>query len=490
MNNTFKMLSVLIALFNYSFCTINAHNNEDITVNDIYAFRDGEETDDDETTFHGIDAIYNALESINDNSYNNRYIIHIDGHFIFNDVSHHVKLMRSKDNYNTWFVNVYGKDYVTLDGGNKDNTSVEMYLDLNTEFPYWSDGIHRYYGGNYHVIFNNARWFECRNITFIGRNTRYALHQEDFNKYEPSYALFENCDFIFNYDRIWTKENVNIPEDQTIMGGNTVLGCGYRNGGDITFRNCLIKGGVGANTLLIGSHTGFFISENFNYIPADIKFDNCIMEGGDRLLGYSSMGWQVQDVFHFNDCLFNTDAYISLNVSSYILNDNPLSCSLAVFKDNSPMPVARHKSDGSNVLKISALNVETSRIRLVKECTAQEIFADRNNHSNNKTMMEWGAYKSDNTIYKDDDFGCDGYLLGTNSINKNTLGKRLGDCSINNKTFSFTINDTLYSFTFKEDMTNLTNSEVINMLNEAFDGKAVFSVIPLSSYFFPKFDNV
>ena len=490
MNNHIKLLILLLFLFIGSIITSSSQQTTTaIDVHHIYAYRNGETTDDDNSNFHGIDAIYNALESINDNSYYNRYVIHVNGHFVFNDVEHHYKRMNKADHYNTWFVNVYGKDYVTLDGEDKNETSVEMYLDLNTDFPYWSDAIHRYYGGNYHVLFNNARWFECKNITFIGQNTRYALHQEDFNKFYPSHALFENCDFIYNSDRIWNRDNVNIPEEQSIMAGNTVLGCGYRTGGDIIYRNCIIKGGIGANTLLIGSHSGYYVSNDFEYLPANIKFEKCTLDGGDRLLGYSSMEWQVQDIFSFTDCVFNTNAYISLGVSACGINDNALSSPIAEFNNTTPLPVGRSASDGSNVLKITAENAASSKIRFDNSCSAADIFAKPDGPSE-IIMTEWGAFMQSNTIFKDDEYGSDAYLLGTNSIRNNTLGKRLGDCSENNKTFSFYINDEHLYYTFTSNMTDMKNEEIITLLNQAFEGKATFTVTPLSSYFYPLFNDV
>lgn len=455
-------------------------------INNLYAYSTS--GTDDDTHFYGINAIKKALDSIIDNSYNNRYVINVRGRFIFTDITNHTKNINEKNSINTWWVNVYGKDYVTLDGGNKNNTSIEMYLSLDTVFPTWNDGIHNYYGGNYHVLFNNAIWFECKNITFIGHNTRYCVHQESFNETQPSHALYENCVFKFKYDGIWTAQNTNLPNGSNILNGNTVLGCGYRIGGDINYINCdFVSYSLPQyNTLLCGSHTGYRKDSIQEYIPAKIVHKSCSFDGFNvRLVGYSSTSWQTNDELYFEDCKINDLSQVQFGVTAINVYDNAKSTP-RVFINHEPMQVI-NVSTGSQVIKVVAKNGSKSEIRL-QSCSAYSIFGENTNDVKPK-INEWGAYEYNGTIYKDDTNGLDGYLLGTQALAKKTLGVILGDCSTTNKTLIISLNGVNTSYTFNADYTSTSNSDIITILNAAF-ADLEFSIVGLSDYEYPTFNNV
>lgn len=460
----------------------NPIGGSNIKVNQLYAYR--QEGTDDATHFYGLNAIKKALASINDSSENNHYVINVRGHFIFNDVSNHDVLMNSKNSSNTWWVNVYGKDYVTLDGGDKEQTSVEMYLSLDTTFPKWDDGVHSYYGGNYHVIFNNALWFECKNITFVGRNTRYCLHNENFNETIGSHQLFENCRFIYGYDNIWTSGNVNVTG--TILNGNQVLGCGYRKEGDFHYEDCdvIANSAFNVDTPLVGAHSGYYSTGRSYDKPAKIYFNGCNFEGGKRLMTYSIYE-PIGDIFRFTSCNIPELSSMTLSVLQYNNADNPLAYP-KVYIDSKPI-IVNNGSTTVNVLKIVATSGTSSVIRIDKTCSAFGIIADSINGTDG--INEWGAYHHDGYIYKDDEHGLDGYLLGTAGIGKRTLGGILGDCRSSSKTLSISVNGVMKYCTFNTNMTAMSNDDVITYINARLDGVEV-SLASIGDYHYATFDYV
>lgn len=463
----------------------NPIGTTNIKVTQLYAYR--QEGTDDATHFYGLNAIKKALASITDASAENRYVINVRGRFIFNDISNHDVLVGGsiKNTSNTWWANVYGKDYVTLDGGDKEQTSVEMYLSLDTVFPKWDDGVHGYYGGNYHVIFNNAIWFECKNITFVGRNTRYCLHNESFNEIKGSYQLFENCRFVYGYDGIWTSSHVNVTG--TIFDGNTVLGCGYRKEGDIHYKDCdvIANSSYNMSTTGVGSHSGFYANWQTYDKPAKILFSRCNFVGMKRMVSYSSYQ-PIGDIFRFESCNIPNLATVNLSVIQYSDHDNPLAYP-KVYMDRMPLVINNMSSAEVNVLKLVATTGTSSIIRVDKTSSAFGIIADSTNGSDG--INEWGAYQHDGYIYKDDEHGLDGYLLGTAGIGKRTLGGILGDCSSSNKILKVIVNGVTKSCTFNADMTSMSNADVINYINARLEGVEV-SLANLGDYYYPTFDGV
>ena len=438
--------------------------------------------DNAKADFTGLNAIKEALDSITDNSYYNRYILDIEGHFIFTDTTYHTKFINEKDSENSWITNVYGKDYVTLDGGNNKDTSIEVYFDENTQFPDWSNGNGKYYGANYHVIFNNAEYFECKNIAFIGKNTRYCLHMENFSENTDSFVQFENCNFSFEYTGLNQGHSLN---------GDTVIGCGYRANVISNFFQCKIVAlGNRTNTVLFGLHGGYPRQYLKIINPATIVFENCIFSNpyGFRFVKYDTY-YNVSDSIIFNHCNVLQDLNMEYSVLPYGDYMYPFSFPDVKYSGR-PLAVYSSQNAQSKVLRVKCSTGNSSQIRLDTTSTAYDLISDIIVRDN-PTITDFGGYYLNGYIYKDDLYSYHGYLIGTRDVGITGMGKILGDCSLNSKSLKIILNDSPIEVIFDTDLTENSNDSILSLINEQLSAYGLIcDMVYSGEYYYPQFDCV
>jgi len=101
-----------------------------------------------------------------------------------------------------------------------------------------------------------------KNLIIIGKNVRYAVHDETNNQVSDYIRNVENCKFI----HLGVKES-----ERNRWLSQTAYGCGTGSGGRYSFKNCEF---IGLNYCGIGMH------DNYNFdVPNFIQFDNCKMFG-------------------------------------------------------------------------------------------------------------------------------------------------------------------------------------------------------------------
>ena len=424
--------------------------------------------------FAGLNAIHEALESITDNDYNNRYIIRARGHFVFKQVCFSEEGVDTTKNYwtsvtgaetrqwigdaNEWLANVYGKDYVTIDGGDKDETSVEVYLSQDTQFPLMPNSSTHYNGTNIHVVFNACHWAEFRNITFVGYNTRYCLHTESADESKESYANFYNCKFVYNKDYEWVSDG-----GLTIYNAANLFGAGLRMNYNWTFDKCTFI--QKANGRTIGGHSGYTFAEDIvsKNNPAIVRLVNCVFDGNRNIIGFENY-YSLRDKIILDNCIYPIGSTI-YNSVNYSMRD---------VLDIKPMEVISNKSHikfitNENKSFILNYGIGVSKVRVKQDCSAFCLFSstafDTNYIALNVTND--GSFEFNGYSCKD---GGDGYCLGNRTISMDrkgntTLANILGDCSVNTKTLELVVNDDVVNISLNMDYSSMSDDNIIVSLN-------------------------
>ena len=179
-----------------------------------------------------------CLDSITDSSINKQYIIELEeGTY---DLSTEITAEEIADNT---FKGVFVPDYTTIIGKSVDDTIIQLTLASQNQ--------------NISVLnFKNTSGIE--NVTIIGTNTRYVIH-DDFadGSVEKYYRIFKNVKLIGNTCYF-----------------SSCYGCGAHSGMNAIFENCVFDGN---NVLTLGGlGIPFLIHNNVEWDNASyFTFDNC-----------------------------------------------------------------------------------------------------------------------------------------------------------------------------------------------------------------------
>lgn len=181
--------------------------------------------------------IQDAINSINDSSKNNRYIIHVyEGEYNLGED------FTESDISNPSFSGFFVPDFVTIKGeGNRDN--IILFVEL-TEYNEKISAL------------NLSNTSELEGITVRGTRTRYCVH-DDFAKNNISYKRsVKNCKFIA-IDTYY----------------NTYYGSGCKEGADWKFENCIFDASKCNDS---NGKIAFLNHNNINWqYTSSIKFINC-----------------------------------------------------------------------------------------------------------------------------------------------------------------------------------------------------------------------
>lgn len=181
--------------------------------------------------------IQDAINSINDSSKNNRYIIHVyEGEYNLGED------FTESDISNPSFSGIFVPDFVTIKGeGNRDN--IILFVEL-TEYNEKISAL------------NLSNTSELEGITVRGTRTRYCVH-DDFAKNNISYKRsVKNCKFIA-IDTYY----------------NTCYGSGCKEGADWKFENCIFDASQCNDS---DGKIAFLNHNNVNWrYTSVIKFINC-----------------------------------------------------------------------------------------------------------------------------------------------------------------------------------------------------------------------
>lgn len=146
---------------------------------------------------------------------------------------------------------------------------------------------------------------EIENLTVIGHNCRYCLHNDDHNTYPGSKQIYRNCRFLYTYSDL---------KDGNRLGYNIAIGFGIQKGATHIFEDCEIYNDSTGNNSAYYGHDGAAYSNgkiilrncnihssnfsnnrvirlqsiNENQGLIDVRIENCYVNGGLTLDIYTS----------------------------------------------------------------------------------------------------------------------------------------------------------------------------------------------------------
>ncbi|MGV0927196.1 hypothetical protein ACTS9K_08530 [Empedobacter sp. ULE_I145] len=337
----------------------------------------------------------------------------------------------------------------------------------------------------YQTIYNWANECTISNITFISKNLRYTLHQDNDNE-ANGIRYYNNCDFIFKGNR----------------GYNTTLGTG-------TFS--------GSKTYVNGGRTesqagyAFSVHNNVNFAKASLwHFSNHSFEvlENQPIINLINSGSNRNCEVIFNNCEFLGNFIMNYSdgwLYKQNINDHFNHANYSV-KGNGNSPFYFKNTAYSVTLCIETIaKTKDSKVRFDVNSSAYPILIK--NHLNNYfgNLGNPNRKIKDDYVIQDGANGVAGFAFGGKSILEgfynpdvswlkiesfDSLGIRLGDCSTNNKILGITINEITYNVIFNKNYTTFTNAQIIAEINAVISEVATAKEYNISKDYYAEINDV
>lgn len=426
-------------------------------------------------TSQGNNAVQLALNSITDNSKNNRYTINVENG-IYKIASATDFLGNVSNNYPAMIV---PKDYVDIKGQSKSSTIIWAELPYDDSVLASQTVLAR---DKFQTIWGWANESKISNITFIGKNMRYVLHQDNTTEANKT-RYYDNCDFIFLGNKGFTR----------------ALGIGTYSGSKTYLSN-----GKASSP----ARAAFSIHNNIKFSkPSLWQFDNFYFENlsgstanGEIILIQNSGSMQDCEII-LNNC--SSNQFIINYDSNWLYQLNQNDCfNYANFrvKGEKNIPIFFNNRVAGKALMVKSKSTGlTSKVRFDTSSTAYtSIISNPYNY--------WGVlghperFIQDKYVAFDGAIGLSGYAIGGKSIIEGnagngvayqcSLGKRLGDCSTTNKTLGIIIDGTNYNVVFNKNYTAMTNAQIITEINDVIGTFATASEYNIGGDYYAEFTDV
>ena len=407
----------------------------------------------------------NALQEAIDDVYQhatkgNQYILECTGTFEAWEAEHFTTTGASGDNF------VFARDWVNLQG--KDGFKIVCIMTEESNPKGWNNA----------VLWNANAWLMDCDIVSI--HCRYAMHIEGAgwgNKYQH---------------KKFTRVNM--------LANNTVLGYGESWGEHVYWEDSSLESLEG---------TAVYVHSNTDFKErCVVRMTNCeLITHDNNPVLYSqhlSSGWD--DIVELDNCIVNGSLEISSRRNSDSSNSPETMKKRPVVATLEPMPtnlrIHTYEIDGGdNVLKFLSNSAgANSSVRITGGTAFNDIIGD-----DNLTLTHQDRYFRNSVAgysYVDGTADLNGYALSgldiqpyANKLHSKSLGKRLGDCSIVNKTLTVVVDggapqtvtfDKNYNGTSDSTAANFTNAQVVAEMNAALTGCTV-EMYAYGSDFFPAF---
>ena len=437
--------------------------------------------------FKGKLAIQQAFESITDASETNQYIVRATGNFHITSPNDYLNI----PTLGAWAY-IRHKDYVHLDGIDKDSCIIRCELSQTlSEVQAEKSSFVKSDYSNYQPAFWNSK-ANISNVTFIVRNIRYPLHIDGgISGCKDYIQLVENCRLIHEGkygDSIGTV-------------GGSASGFGMSSGQQLTLKNCYLQGTDGwayvhDNKNFTDGSLLYFDSCNFldsvgysreitiqglnSLVASKIKFRNCTMPKHGRIEYTSSV---------------NEDVKLRADILNYVCD----------MKDMNPLSVRTPTSLTKALRIVSNSTGSASSVRIDPSSSAFSIIGFSDEVSlvsrNRYNRAEQYGYQ-----YRDGGNGLAGEAIGFANIAESAiggkyltpLGKRLGDCSTNNKTLTVSIDGVSYNIVFNKNyngtlenaMPSYTNAQIIAEITAVIGSVATVEEYDINQEWLPEFKDV
>lgn len=419
--------------------------------------------------FTGLTAIADAIDSIKDASYSKRYRIKVNGVFHFTDPK--TLTMFGGSEYSA----ILMKPYVDIEGNGLTRSVIFV------DFP--KDAV--FHDGKTYFDYQPVYFYSCggtlSNMKIMAKNCRYGIHIENSRNGGLDKVInIENCDVI----------SYNSPD----YGNNlNAFGTGICSGQTWNIKNCNITN-INPSATAFAMHSPLAVFDR----PPVVNFENC------RFKGAVGFGHYTPDNFVYVNmvgCTFaNGGAEPTIGNSYYNDRGTPnkgdytgillMANDISALYKNNVYSVGR----GFVLRVISKSTGVSSNVRFDETSSAfGMIIGDSSISNNDKTLYGWDTQYG--VVYRDGGIDLSGQAFGTidideTSYSKNSLGKLLGDCSINNKQLGITIDGAKYTVTFNEDYSSRNNSYVIDKINSIIGRVATADTFSPANLYYPTINGL
>jgi hypothetical protein len=447
--------------------------------------------------FNGNRGIQNAIESITDASAYKRYEIVVDkGSFealAKSDVTAGVIAPSAEQTGANMVAFVRGKSFVSLRGVDRD--SVIIRLNMPPEVP---TNTYQYY----QTMYWHSDQGTIENVTIIGKNARYPVHIDGGQLgCKNFYSAFKNCKFIHQGN----PNNTGVAGEWNSGHG---VGTGMSDGQVLEFLYCYFEAAFDL----------FYHHTNLNFAKGSkVVYRNCYgINIGTNKIAYNlqSLGSGKQDIVEFYNTKTSNAYIFSIDDNPYIptaLKDQNYNHNdFRIFGSGNDPFVCRTNFFGGHALKITSKNGGASSIvRFDFNSSAFLLLVKDKDYLSGSYTTDLNEVNENGYAYKDGSGSVFGYAIGRLDIGSypcglqrnvyiKSLGKRLGDCSVVNKTLGIIIDGTTYNVVFNKNYngtdtatpSTYSNGQILAEINAVIGAVATASEYNIANDYFPEFSDV
>ena len=436
-----------------------------------------ENSTDSKYAFKGKNAIQRALDSITDNTPNNRYAIRVAAGMD--------KITQANEylGYRGYPAMVVPKDHVDIIGSGEGKTIVWA------ELPYSDADIGASIDGNvypraqYQTLYDYADDCVIKDITFVAKNIRYTNHIDDVRGTDKTHK-YKNVGMIFKGDigsQTAYGTGTHSGEETYIVGGrshsDTHLPYACHN--NIAFEKPSLWSFKGHNFTSLTSKTAIY-QQN----------DGSLVEDKLELIGCSFGGASYQIDYVENWLSSNT----SLNRDSF----NHAEWQLSGY-GNDPF-LFNNEVEGQSLRFKTTATGAGNTIRFDKTSSAYPILIKNNQSNSTSNLYLNNRIYIDEYIVQDGSIGLPAQTFGCKDlsskngaydagVNYTSLAKRLGDCSTVNKSLVVVVNGVNHTVTFNKNYSFMTNAQIVAEMNTQISG-ATIDLISYGRDYYPMITDV
>lgn len=429
-------------------------HEQSVKIVDIIASAD---ESDSTAQFKGKNAIQLALDSITDASEKKRYRILTKGKFEITQAIDYI-------GYRGYPSMILAKDFVAIIG---DGSTV-----ISASLPYDDAAIGASIDGNtyartqYQTLYTYAKEALIEGITFVAKNTRYALHLDNPNGANKRHD-FKNVSFVFKGDK----------------GSKQALGVGTSSGEKTYFDGgkCHSDAGV-----------PFYCHNNTKFTSASLmSFNNYSFSSNveARAIKLDNDGSCVKDKLELNNCSFSGSTYVVSYVDVW-LKKNPAQnydhfdhAEWEITGGNNSPFCFDNLVGGLSLRFKTTVTGDNQTIRFNPASSAYGVLIKNSQAANVVPYTDSYDYLN-GYIVCDGSSGSSALAIGCKDVSEvaglydssviyTSLGKRLGDCSSNSKSLGVIVNGTETTITFNKNYSSMTNAQILSEINSSLSGLTV-----------------
>lgn len=385
---------------------------------------------------------------------------------------------------------IRGKSGVSIRGTERDAVIIKGELPDNL-----TASVYQYH----QTMYWHADHGMLENVIVTGKNLRYPIHIDDGNNTTKNYiSNFKNVRSIHYGNSgnalAWTAYHA--------------FGIGTSDGMELYFEDCDMESGS----------NGVYAHNNANFKKGSkLHHLRCRLENtgtNKRVAVLQSLGSNNNDILTFQDCLFDGGYIIVANDTPYIPNDlkgqSFNHCNILIKGSGNPPFIYRPDFRGKALRITSKTTGVSSSVRFDVNSSAFPIIIKDKDYVSGSFATDSGEVNSAGYAYSDGVTGLAGYAIGRLDIGEDavgissnlyikSLGKRLGDCSVVNKTLTVTIDGVSYDIVFNknyigsttnEQQSAYSNAQIISEINAVIGTVATVTEYAVGNDYFPEFTDV